>query len=900
MPPASANSPATTPRPLRLLIAEDSPADAELIVAVLKRAGYALSFDIVDSPQLFQQRLQDGEYSLILSDHNLRSWTGMDALELVRESKKDIPFIVATGTLGDETAVEYIKRGAADYILKHRMEQLPVAVGQVLRERAQREETRRLQEEILSAKRDWELTFDAVPDAIFLLSDQCKILRANRAATETLGLAFSDIVGKTCDEVVHGNQEAPSCPHVQLRAAGQPASAEMREQRLGKLFYVTTSPIRDAAGGGSGCVHVMRDITEQRQAEAAQRRAETRYWKLFEDVPVGLFRAAPDGRILDVNRHLVQMLGYPDAATLMSTRAETLYVHAEDRHKFLAEMEKTGVSQGSEVEYRRYDGTLIWVRRNARAGRGPGGAITYYEGSAEDITEQKRAVEALRKSEERFQLATRATNDAVWDWDLATNLMWWNDGVSNLFGYPAEAVKPDATWRDRNIHEDDRNRVVESVHTVMESQDQFWWSEYRFRRADGTYAQVLDKGYVMRDPQGKAVRMIGAMADLTERKQLEDQLRQAQKMEAIGRLAGGVAHDFNNMLGVIMGYSEVLSTLVAKDDAKLQKYCAEIIRAGQRAAGLTRQLVAFSRQQALEPRVLSLNSIVLEAENMLKRLMGEDIEVETTLAADLWRTKVDAGQMHQILLNLAANARDAMPKGGKFFIRTSNATLDDAYSHLHPLVAPGQYVLLAVTDSGAGMDEETKTRIFEPFFTTKELGRGTGLGLATVYGIVKQSGGFIWVYSEPGHGTTFKIYLLRTEEEALINVATPGAAQASGTETILLVEDEEALRRITWQLLEQGGYRVLSAEDSDRALELAKEHAGPIDLLLTDVVMPGLSGPQLAKQVAELRPEVKVLFVSGYADRAFAHHGVAAGMALLEKPYSGANLLRTVREVLGG
>jgi signal transduction histidine kinase len=405
----------------------------------------------------------------------------------------------------------------------------------------------------------------------------------------------------------------------------------------------------------------------------------------------------------------------------------------------------------------------------------------------------------------------------------------------------------------------------------------------------------------LRNASGEMAGCVQVMHDVTERKSLEEQLRQAHKMEAVGRLAGGVAHDFNNMLGVILGYTEMMSGALPPDEQRLQGYCEEVHKAGQRASTLTRQLLAFSRRQVLQPKVVALNAVVQESEGMLRRLIGEDIEVLIDLAPDLWLVKVDAGQMNQILLNLAANARDAMPGGGRLALRTGNVTLDESYQRLHRVVAPGEYVLLSVSDTGVGMDDQTRLHIFEPFFTTKEPGKGTGLGLATVYGIVKQSGGFIWVYSEPGHGTTFKIYLPRTLEDAspaVVLAARP--RMATGNETILLVEDEEAMRAMIRQLLEQGGYRVLEANNGRLALELAQQYAGPIHLLISDVVMPEMGGPQLAEHMAQLRPQTRVLFLSGYADRAFEHLGIAPGAALLEKPFNGGGLLQKVREILGG
>ncbi len=384
-----------------------------------------------------------------------------------------------------------------------------------------------------------------------------------------------------------------------------------------------------------------------------------------------------------------------------------------------------------------------------------------------------------------------------------------------------------------------------------------------------------------------------------ERKRLEQQLRQVQKMEAIGRLAGGVAHDFNNLLTVISGYCQMLLEDPGASGPQ-REYIAEIKDAGDRAAALTRQLLAFSRQQVLQPRILDLNALIANVEKMLRRLIGEDIELVTAQAPEVELVKADPGQVEQIIMNLAVNARDAMPKGGKLTIETTNVELDETYVHSHGPVKPGPYVMLAVCDTGIGMDSQTQSRIFEPFFTTKEQGKGTGLGLSTVYGIVKQTGGYIWVYSEPGRGATFKIYLPRVEEVAeTIEPRKVPAKLHEGTESILLVEDEERVRKLTRRILEANGYKVLVATRGDEALRICGEHKGAIHLLLTDVVMPEMSGPEVANQLSLLRAEMRVLYMSGYTDDAVVRHGMLEpGMAFLQKPFTPEILLSKVREVL--
>jgi PAS domain S-box-containing protein len=418
---------------------------------------------------------------------------------------------------------------------------------------------------------------------------------------------------------------------------------------------------------------------------------------------------------------------------------------------------------------------------------------------------------------------------------------------------------------------------------------------FRLQRPDGDIVDV-DLSATANFLPG---RHLSVLRDITERRKLEEQLRQSQKLESVGMLAGGIAHDFNNLLTVITGYSELTLRRLDKTDP-LARNVEEIKEAAERATSLTRQLLAFSRKQVLQPKVLDLNSVIVNIEKMLVPLVGEDVELGTLPGIGLGQVKADPGQIGQVILNLVVNARDAMPKGGKITLETANIYLDEAYARRHIAVRPGWYVMLAVTDTGQGMDAETQKYIFEPFFTTKEQGKGTGLGLSTVYGIVKQSGGNLWVYSEVGVGTCFKVYLPLVDDrvtEGDANAERP--ENAAGTETILLAEDEEMVRNLAQQILTMHGYTVLAAANAGEALFICREHQGPIQLLLTDVVMPGISGKELAEQVAKLRPDTRVLYMSGYTDQAIVHHGILDGdIAFLGKPFTPNALVLKVVEVL--
>jgi PAS domain S-box-containing protein len=511
----------------------------------------------------------------------------------------------------------------------------------------------------------------------------------------------------------------------------------------------------------------------------------------------------------------------------------------------------------------------------------------------------ERLVRALRESQERFQFVARATNDAVWDWDLVSQAVWWNEGVQTLFGYAPEQIGADIGWWHEVIHPDDRERVVSDIQAAIHRGAESWSAEYRYRRADGSYAEVFDRGYVLHDGEGRATRMIGAMMDLTQRKQLESEMRQAQKMEAVGRLAGGVAHDFNNLLTVITGRSVLLLGRLKADDP-MRRSVEQIQKTADRAAALTRQLLAFSRKQVLQRQNLDLNRTVEDIAAMLRRLIGEDIDLLLTLGPDAGMVNADPGQLEQALMNLAVNARDAMPSGGTLGLETGRAQLDAPPPDRPEALPAGSYAVLRVMDTGIGMDAATMARIFEPFFTTKEPGKGTGLGLSMVHGVVRQHGGEVRVRSVVGGGTTFEIYLpqIQAAPAAGETVEAP-ARPETGRETILLVEDEEDVRALAREVLERQGYTVLEAADGAQALQVHEQEGARIDLILTDVVMPRMSGRELVDRVRATRPAMPVLYMSGYTEDAILRHGVRdASILLLGKPFTPADLVRKIREVL--
>jgi two-component system cell cycle sensor histidine kinase/response regulator CckA len=610
-------------------------------------------------------------------------------------------------------------------------------------------------------------------DAIIALDLDGRITDWNAGAERMLGYTRSEIIGMPITTIVPADHHSePFENQAKLKRGNTVVRRDsLRKRKDGMVIHValTVSPIRDKDGAIIGSSGIVRDITERKLIEGALRRSEASYRSFVENAPFGILRTTLDGRILQANPALVEMLGYD---------------------------------------------------------------------SEEDV--------------------------------LGLNM------ATDVFRHPEELEEATAWCRRQD-----------SMHGL----------EVDWKHKDGRHFTVRCDAHVVLDRDGKLEFLESFVEDISQRRALEMQLRQGQKMEAIGRLAGGIAHDFNNLLGVIIGYSDLVSEHIGAD-SQLHNPVEQIKKAGSRASALTRQLLAFSRQQVLETKVLNLNTIIEEMAKMLPPLLGEDVELRTSLAPALGQVKADRGQIEQVIMNLAVNARDAMPEGGRLSIETKNSNLNEEFAARHRPTVPGNYVMLIVSDTGSGMDAQTQAHIFEPFFTTKEQGRGTGLGLATVYGFVKQSGGYVWVDSEAGVGSTFTIYLPLANEVAPRNhTADVVVAPMRGAETILLVEDEESLRTLTRGQLEDSGYTVLEAGCGTDAIRIAQEHRGPIHLLLTDVVMPGMNGRVVAETLTASRPELRVVYMSGYTG--FSDYGLGELDAIvIQKPFTKRVLLQRLRELI--
>jgi PAS domain S-box-containing protein len=660
----------------------------------------------------------------------------------------------------------------------------------------------------------------------------------------------------------------------------------------------------DEAGNPAVLNGVTYDITRRRQAEEALRQSEERFQSLFNRIQDGVYRTTADGRFLEFNTALMKMLGYECREEMQALDVrKDLYFDPEERE---GQRLDSGQEPVDVYRLRRKDGSEVWVEDHGHCVFDSEGRILFHEGILRDITERKRAEETLRESEEMYRALLKALPDIVIRFDRQGRHLFVSENAEAEFGLPVQE-HIGKTFAELGFPESSNRFCEEEIAQVFESGlpcEVELLLERSGRKRFLNWRLVPE-----RDAQGQVCSVLSVSRDVTdihqgeeERKRLQEQLAQAQKMESVGRLAGGVAHDFNNMLAAILGHAEMALEQVSSEHP-LFTDLRGIQNAAQRSADLTRQLLAFARKQTVMPKILNLNDTVGGMLKMLGRLIGEDIELVWSPGSALWSVKMDPSQIDQILANLCVNARDAIGGGvGRITIETSNVAFDEAYCASHADSVPGEYVMLAVSDNGCGMDKKTQERLFEPFFTTKGVGQGTGLGLATVYGIVKQNNGIVNVYSELGEGTTFKLYWPRhvgkTESNPVESSRTP---VVGGQETILMVEDEPAIRVMCRAMIEKLGYRVIAASTPGEAIRLAEEHAGQIHLLMTDVIMPEMNGRELARRLLSLYPDLKCLFMSGYTANVIAHHGVLdEGVLFLQKPFTLKDLSTKVRAALSG
>jgi two-component system cell cycle sensor histidine kinase/response regulator CckA len=735
-------------------------------------------------------------------------------------------------------------------------------------------------------------------DAIYGGDLEGRLTSWNKGAELMYGYTAEEVIGKSVSFLVPpGRVDELEVLTEKLKAGLRSHTYEtVRVAKDGTLLNVSVSisSVLDSAGSLIGVSAIARDITAQKNAEEALRKAnETSVYAS----PIPIIAADAKRQITVWNPAAEKLLGWSEE-DLIGKPNPSIPPEEEAEASALHQRLLSGETiRGVEVRRRRWDGSSVAVSLSATPLWDTEHKVKGIIGFLTDITERKRAEEALRKAEEKYRGIFENAVEGIYQTTTDGRYISANLALARMLGFdsPEELV---STRNDIKNQEYVNPELHGSFVRLMEEHSVVQNFEYQAYRKDGGIIWVSGSAHAVRDVRGRILHFEGTVQDITQRRELEQQLRQMQKIEAIGRLAGGVAHDFNNILMAISSYSELLARKLPEGDPS-HRYAEEILRATNRGSSLTQGLLAFSRKQVISPKVVDLNSLIAQQTEMLKRLIPENIEMQFVPFDALGRVRVDSSQIEQVVMNLIINARDAMPDGGDILIETDNAELRDGDCGLHGSTVPGKYVVLAVSDSGCGMDAETVSHIFEPFFTTKEQGKGTGLGLATVFGIVEQSSGHIFVQSEPGHGTTFKIYLPTVEDAVPSDSPAPSDASVRGDETILLVEDQEAVRESAAEYLAENGYTVLKASVGSEALEIAKRRKQPIHLLLTDVVMPQMSGRELSEKITRIHPETKVIFMSGYSNNLLSNQQVLDPKhELVQKPFRLTTLGRRIREIL--
>jgi two-component system cell cycle sensor histidine kinase/response regulator CckA len=776
---------------------------------------------------------------------------------------------------------------------------------------------------------------ECAPEAISILDPEYHIMRVNGEFTRMFGFAPEEALGRRIESlIVPPDRSSETRWASDLLMKGQKVAMETKRQRKdGTLLDVFISGAPVVVGGKQVAIYALyRDITEQKRAEALNSALYRIAEKTSSAKDLQQFYAAIHGIVGELmyarNFYIAvydpgtKLLSFPyfvdeedsPPARKKLGRGLTEYVLRSGEPLLCSQEIFDEMVQRGEVELIGAP-SVDWLGIPLKAAGQPFGVLvlqsytsnvrfrekdkdvlTFVSQQLASAIEHKRNEEALRRSEARYRSLVQSAVYGIYRSSLEGKFLDVNPALIAMLGYSsAEEVLGLDPKRDVFLDPEEHERYMRDFRRGMRVDN----VEVRWKRLDGQAVTVRLSGRVVSSHEETADVLEMIAEDVTEKRVLEDQFRQAQKMEAVGRLAGGVAHDFNNLLMVISGYTEVLLEHAGPGNP-LQAKIEAIHQAADRASSLTRQLLAFSRKQLLELKVVDVNMIVADMERLLRPLIGENIELSTRLAPELGRTRADAGQIEQVIMNLVVNSKDAMPTGGKITIQTANVDMDDDLRRECGYIRPGSYIMLSVSDNGHGMDKETQSRIFEPFFTTKEKGKGTGLGLSTVYGIVKQGGGYVLTRSALGQGTTFRIYLPRVEEAAEpVGPLPVSQTESGGSETILLVEDEESVRQLVRETLESKGYKILEAENGEDALRLAGQHAGPIHMLITDVVMPGMSGRELATQLCQAHPKTKVLYLSGYTEDAIVHEGVLEpGTSFLQKPFTLQVLSRKVRDIL--
>lgn len=765
---------------------------------------------------------------------------------------------------------------------------------------------RQMEQALRLSERRFRRTFQDAAIGIAVTGIDGRFLEANAAFCHMLGYSIGELRGLDQWTVTDEQDRGRDSMALHELLAGSRNSFDTDKRYRGKSGALvwcraSVSVVRDEQRRNVSVVHVAQDITAEHEGRLALQATEARLDFALKAAGVGYWdRDLAAGTAWRSPRHDA-CFGYAEPLAQWSYQTFLAHVHPDDRdhvdRMYRQASRQRTTDHANEFRVVWPDGSTHWLMSVGRFSYDADNMPRRVAGIVFDIGDRKRAEQGARESAERFRILADATHDAVWDWDLAHERVWWSEGFADLFGYVVAEIgsSPDV-WRD-GIHPDDRQRVIDSIDAFLAGSDDRWQGRYSFRRADGSYAQVSDQARVLRDAQGRAVRMVGGMVDVSERLALEERLRQAQRLEAVGQFTGGMAHDFNNLLTVVLGNIEVLhDRLTDPADRELTEMVAN---AAQRGADLTHRMLAFARKQPLDPQAVDIHAFIDGMRHVLQRAVGDGISVEIKGGGPPLVALVDPAQLESAMLNLGLNARDAMAGCGRLSVASTDVELDATYCALQADLQPGSYVQIAVSDTGCGIAAEHMERIFEPFFTTKETGKGTGLGLAMIWGFAKQSGGHVLAVSEPGYGTTIKLLLPPANYLPAVSEPESDTVLERGGEHLLLVDDDELVRQYAAGQLRDLGYTVHVAGDARHALEML-EMDGAIDLLLTDVVMPGMNGRELARAACQMRPGLKVLYCTGSSEPAATPRDASDAELILPKPYGRYALARFVRLAIDG
>ncbi len=879
-----------------ILIIDDNPDDRTLAERELFKELPPQSVRIkhIRDESEFEQALQSQNIHLVITDYYLHWSNGLAVLRRVKTVCPHCPVIMFTASGNEDVAVQAMKEGLDDYISKksRNFVRLRRAVAALLKSSVAMQKVGVVEARL-------QTLLERLNVGVFRSTPDGRLLEANPACLRILGLqTLEEAENLNLAEFYTSISDRKRLLQ-SLYEKGYLHEKEIQLQRRdGRKMWVAVTEILDRRADGNIYIEgILEDISQRKEAEIALKESEERYRQLVEHSPFAIV-VHYKGIIEYINPAAVELLKAPGPEDLIG-KSVMEFVHPDYQEVVRQRMQKMARNREPldllHEKLIRMDGSIIDAEVMALPvtfnGR-PAAQVVI-----RDITRQVQIEEELKRREEQFRLLIENASDIIAIVDANGQLRYRSPSVRTLLGYEPDDVQNMSVFD--LIHPEDIHRTRNEFIRILRQDGAISpFLRFRIRHKNGEWRtlEAVAKN-LLNDPAIQGI-VVNAR-DVTDRLILEEQLYQSQKMEAIGRLAGGIAHDFNNLLTAIQGYADLLLHSLNHGDS-LREDVEEIARATQRATALTRQLLTFSRKQILKPRIIHLNKIIEDMENMLGRLIGEHIDLIIRTSPDLHAVKADPSQIEQVILNLAVNARDAMPQGGKLIIETQNVILDDLYISRHKEMTPGEYVMLAFTDTGVGMDHITRERAFEPFFTTKERGKGTGLGLSLVYGIVKQSGGSIFVYSERGLGTTIKIYLPRArKEKSLEETQTINLANLRGEETILVVEDEDLLRDLARRVLESYGYHVLDAQNGEEALRLSQSFKARIHLLLTDVVLPKMNGRQLAERLGQERPGMKVLYMSGYTDDVILTRDIIDKRSeFLQKPFTTEMLVQKIRKIL--